>query len=125
MDSAPAVAGDALDTGLDMLDPTMMAELGLQAAKIGAKWLPRLFAKEAVPEAAVESGIRSMIPQPRTVAEYFTKPAPDEPVDNNAHWRAVRDVEQRENPQSISRELGRAYQLPSRGMPKLGTAPRF
>jgi hypothetical protein len=125
MDSAPAVAGDALDTGLDMLDPTMMAELGLQAAKIGAKWLPRLLAKEAAPEVAVESGIRSMIPLPRTVTEYFTKPAPDEQVDNNAHWRAVRDVEQREKPQSISRELHRAYYRPSPGMPKFGNAPRF
>lgn len=124
MDSAPAVFGDAIDTGLDMLDPTMMAELGLQAAKIGAKWIPRLLAKEAGPEVAVESGIRSMIPQPRTVAEYFAKPAPDEPVDNNAHWRAVRDVEQKQ-PQSISGALNSAYYGPSPADPKFGTAPRW
>ena len=143
MDSAPAVLGDAIDTGLDMLDPTMMAELGLQAAKIGAKWIPRLLAKEAGPEAAVESGIRSLIPSPASpdsdkprpayqqvldslapYGSYFTTPKPDEPVDNNAHWRAVRDVEQKQ-PQSISEELHRAYNRPAPGGPKFGTSPRF
>jgi len=144
MESAPAFAGDALDTSLDMLDPTMMAELGLQAAKIGAKWLPRLLAKEAVPEAAVESGIRSMLPSPESpdrdrprqayqqaldslapYGSYFTTPKPDEQVDNDAHWSAVRDVELSDKPQSISSELHRAYNRPSPAMPKFGTTPRF
>ena len=143
MDSAPAVVGDAIDTGLDMLDPTMMAELGLQAAKIGAKWIPRLLAKEAGPEAAVESGIRSMLPSPQNpdrdkprpayqqvldslapYGSYFTTPKPDEPVDNDAHWRAVRDVEQKK-PQSISGALNSAYYGPFPADPKFGTAPRW